>query len=64
MPELLADDALIQAVAGIKQHVHSDGVIHVDVHRAHRAHLVVIGDRRDGAFSRLEHFDADAGAVG
>ena len=64
MPELLADDPLIQAVARIEQHVHGGGVIHVDVHPAHGADLVVIGNCRDRTFPRLEHFDAYASAVG
>ena len=39
-------------------------MIHGDVDRAHRAHLVVVGDRRDRALLRLEHDDAHARGIG
>ena len=32
VPELLADNTLVQAVAGIEQHMHGGRVIQVDVH--------------------------------
>jgi len=42
VPELLAYDAFVEAVAGIEQHVHGDPVIHLDVDRQHVSHLVVV----------------------
>ena len=56
--ELLAQDALVQAVAGIEQHLHRDRMVHADVDVAHRAHLGVIGDRRDRPPLGIEHADA------
>ena len=49
--ELLAQNALIQAVAGIEQHLHGDAVIHLDADRADRPHFVVVGDGGNRAFS-------------
>src|SRR6266566_3635124 len=62
--ELLAQNALVEAVPRIEQHLHGDAVIHLDVDRADRAHLVVVGDRGDRTLLRLEHVDAHARAVG
>src|SRR5580693_6531276 len=47
--ELFAQDALVEAVAGIEQHVHVDAVIHADLDGAHRSHLVMVGDGGDRA---------------
>src|SRR5215831_15685202 len=33
IPELLAQNALVEAVARIEQHLHGDGVIHLDIDR-------------------------------
>ena len=41
VPELLAQDALVEAVARIEQQVHLDRVVHVDVDRADGAHFVM-----------------------
>ena len=60
MPELLADDALVEAVAWVEQHVHRGGVIHANIDRAHRTYLVVIGDGGYRALSRIEHLDGNA----
>src|ERR1700729_3037744 len=62
--ELFAQDALVEAVAGIEQHVHGNAVIHADLDGAHRAHLVVVGDGGDRALVGFEHLDGDLGAVG
>src|SRR5690348_9061400 len=42
--ELFAEDALVETVARIEQHLHRHGMIHADVDVADRAHLGVIGD--------------------
>ena len=47
--ELLAQDALFQAVAGVEQHAHRDGLVGQHLDAADVAHLVVVGDRGDGA---------------
>ena len=61
IPELLGQDALVQAVAGIEHHeqVHLVGLFHL--HARHRAGLVVVGDRADGAFFGLQNFEHDLG---
>src|ERR1700688_5172748 len=61
--ELLAQNALVEAVARIEQHVHGDAVIHADLDGADRAHLVVVGDGGDRALFGFEHLDGDLGAV-
>src|SRR6266699_6149303 len=62
--ELLAQDALFQAVAGIEQHPHRDGLVGKHLDAADIAGLVVIGDGGDRAFFALEHFDDDKGSIG
>src|SRR5580700_8740450 len=61
--ELFAQDALVETVAGIEQHVHVDAVIHADLDGADRTHLVVVGDGGNGALFGFEHLDGDLGAV-
>ena len=63
-PELLAQDAFVQGVAGVEQHVHGDAAFQPRLHRAHETHLVVIGDGGDRALFGFEHLDGDLGAVG
>src|SRR5262245_48135616 len=53
--ELLAQNPLVEAVAGIEQHLHGDAVIHVNVDGTDRTNLVVIGHRGDRPLLRLEH---------
>ena len=64
IPELLAQDAFVEAVTGIEQHVHGGRVIHADLDRADGSHLVVIGDGGDRPLVAFEHVDPHAGAVG
>ena len=47
--ELLAQDALVEAVAGIVQHHEVDAVIHRDLDAGDAAELDVVGDRADRA---------------
>jgi len=42
--ELFAQDALFQAVAGIEQHPHRDGLVGEHLDAADIARLVVVGD--------------------
>src|ERR1700738_1045117 len=63
VPELLAQDTLFQAVAGVEQHSPRDGLVGQHLDPADVARLVVIGDRRDRALVALEHFDHDIGGV-
>src|SRR5579862_1133101 len=62
--ELLAQDALVEAVTGIEQHVHGDAVVHADFDRADGAHLVVVCNGGNRAFFGLEHINGDARAIG
>src|SRR3984957_3345057 len=62
--ELLAQDTLFQAVAGIEQHPHRDGPVRQHLDPADVARLVVVGYGRHRAFVALEHFDDDKGGVG
>src|SRR5260370_14079576 len=57
MAELLAQDALFQAVTGIEQHPHRDRLVGKHLDATDVARLVVIGHRRDRAFVALEHLD-------
>ena len=61
---MLAQDALFQAVAGVEQHPHRDGLVGEHLDAADVARLVVVGDRRDRALVALEHLDHDEGGVG
>src|SRR5262249_2024952 len=63
VPELLAQDTFVQAVARIEQHLDGDALVHADVDSAHRAYLVVIGYGGDGTFVWFEHFDGHAGSL-
>ena len=53
--ELLAQDALVQAVAGVEQHLHRDRVVHANFHIADRADFGVVGDGRDRPPLGIEH---------
>ena len=64
VPELLAQDPLIQAVAGVEQHMHGEVMVHADFDRADGAHLVVIGNGGDRALEGLPHLDRDVATVG
>src|SRR6202451_2899841 len=64
IPELLAQYPLFQAVAGVEQHPHRDGLVGQDLDAADVARLVVIGDRRDRAFVAFEDLDHHIGGVG
>ena len=55
--ELLAQDALFQAVAGVEQHPHRDGPVGKHLDPADVARLVVVGHRRHRALVALEHLD-------
>ena len=63
MPELLAQDALVQAVTGVEQHRDRDRTVHHDLDRLHRAHLVVIRNGGDRPLVGLEHIDLDVSAI-
>ena len=62
IPELLAQDALVQAVAGIEQHLHRDRCGPSGCRPRGRAHLVVVGDGGDRALLGFEHLDPHARA--
>src|ERR1700761_6167641 len=61
--ELLAQDTLFQAVAGIEQHSHRDGLVREDLDAADVAGFVMVGHRGDWALLALEHLDDDIGCV-
>src|ERR1700738_3611699 len=54
VPELLAQDTLFQAVAGVEQHPHRDGLVGQHLDPADVARLIVVGAPRDRAFFALE----------
>jgi hypothetical protein len=64
IPELLAQNALVEAVARIEQQVHADAVVDVNLDRMDPAHFIAIGDGGDRTPLRLQHDDLHAGAVG
>ena len=64
MPELLAQDALVEAVAGVVQHDEVDAAVHRDVDALDAAELGVVGDRARRAQQRLDDVDLDLGVVG
>ena len=64
IPELFAQDALFQAVAGVEQHPHRNAPVRNHLDAADVAGLVVVGDRGHGTLFALEHFDDDKGGVG
>src|SRR5216683_5452059 len=53
--ELLAQNALLQAVAGIEQHPHRDGLVGEHLDAADIARLVVVGDGGDRPLVALQH---------
>src|SRR6202012_6243463 len=57
--ELFAQNALFQAVAGVEQHPHRDGLVAEHLDAADVARFVVVGHRRYRAFIAIEHFDDD-----
>src|SRR5258708_22359246 len=64
VPELLAQNAFFQAVTGVEQHPHRDGLVGGHLAPADIARLVVVGHRRDRALVALEHLDDHIGGVG
>src|SRR5581483_4314341 len=57
--ELLGEDALIQAVAGIEHHEEVDLARLLDLDAHHEARLGVVGDRTHGALVGLQNVEAD-----
>jgi len=64
IPELLAQDALFQAMAGIEQHPHRDGLVGKNLDAADVARLVMVGDGGDGAFIPFEDLNDHMRGVG
>ena len=64
IPELLAQDALLQAVAGIEEKIRGDATVHMDFDCMHAAHLDMIGDRGDRSPLGRKHLDLHSGGVG
>src|SRR3981081_2585516 len=62
--ELLAQDALLQAVAWVEQHPHGDGLVREHFPLLYIADLVVIGHRRDRTLVALEYLDDHVCGVG
>ena len=63
MPELFAQDAFIEAAAGVVQHDEIDTAVHADVHALQATKLGVVGNRARRAQHGFEHFDFDLGSV-
>ena len=63
MPELLAQDALFQAVAGVEQHPHRDRLVREHLDTADVADLVVVGHGRDRPLVAFQDLEADIGGV-
>src|SRR6516162_4360387 len=61
--ELLAHDPLLQTMPWIEQHLHADAVVHGNVDGGNRTHLVVVGNRGDRTFFRLQYLHANLRAV-
>src|SRR6185437_1030410 len=57
--ELFAQDAFVEIMTGVEQHVERYRMIHADIDAAHRTHLVVVGDGRHRALFGLHHLDGD-----
>src|SRR5262249_14246269 len=55
--ELFAQDAFIEVVSRIEQHVHAGLEVHGDVDAVHMANFVVIGDGGHRTLARFQHFD-------
>src|SRR5437899_9863516 len=56
-PELLAQDAFLEAVTGVEQHPHRDRLVGQHLDAADVAHVVMVGGGRDRTLLALEHFD-------
>src|SRR6266705_1440054 len=63
-PELLAQDAFLEAVTGIEQHPHRDRLVGQHLDAADIAHVVMVGGGRDRALFALEHLDDHESGVG
>ncbi len=57
--ELLAQDALVEIVTRIEQHVDRNSVVHGDIDAAHRAHLVMVGNSCDRTLIGVRDLDRD-----
>ena len=64
VPELLAQDPLVQAMAGVVQHDEIDVPVHGDMDPRHVAEFGMVGDRAHGPVLRLQDVDLDLGMVG
>ena len=62
--ELLAQNAFVEAVAGIEQQIDRNVMVHLDIDAAHRTHLIGIGDRGHRPFVGILRLDGDLGLVG
>src|SRR6266508_5105317 len=63
-PELLAQDAFLEAVTGIEQHPHRDRLVGQHLDAADIAHVVMVGGGRDRTLFALEHLDDNESGVG
>src|SRR6267142_4906021 len=63
-PELLAQDAFLEAVTGIEQHPHRDRLVGQHLDAADIAHVVMVGGGRDRTLLALEHLDDNESGVG
>src|SRR5947207_12750567 len=63
-PELLAQDAFLEAVTGIEQHPHRNRLVGQHLDAADVAHVVMIGGGRNRTLFVLEHLDHHEGGVG
>src|SRR6478672_12341791 len=64
VPKLLAQNALVQVMPGIKQHVHRHIAVHADIDATHATNFVVIGDGGNRALAGFEHFDRHPRLIG
>src|SRR2546430_13738943 len=62
-PELLAQDAFLEAVTGIEQHPHRDRLVGQHLDAADIAHVVMVGGGRNRALFTLEHLDDNESGV-
>src|SRR5450759_4031658 len=62
--KLLAQNTFVEIMAGIEQYIERDALVHADIDAAHRAHLVVIGDRGHWPLVGVLHLDGDLALSG
>src|SRR5205814_5118997 len=62
-PELLAQDAFLEAVTGIEQHPHRDRLVGQHLDALDVAHVVMVGGGRNRALFALEHLDDNESGV-